>query len=389
MTSDPRPDYTLSEADANTFCTLLRAQTALGPAQTSPGQAQFWAFFAALDVLAYPYGPITNTQLKGWTDKPFAALLQTTQTCYGTDAAGLYVLYSYAQFSVCCSGEYNRPSGRCGRLGYPNDYRQRGGMEPTWDMAKGLPMSAPWDWFATAVGLWKPPGARPDLFKALNADVNNFNDALKAAGHSTPTIALVKGWNGTCPDWASVVRFEQSLFDPKNWTDSQSLVKNLAGTGLWQEQSQAFTSLLKLTSLNSDAYFFLLHLLIALGTSTSGDQQAAQKLVSAIASSPEYPNDTFINQLVYLVLMYLADPMGNFAWTNAELQAEMSLLEGLVVNQDPASQAIRTSLAQHQRVRALTLSYPMQDPYAPGVGFTQRVSDTLFALDKARYTPNQ
>ena len=230
---------------------------------------------------------------------------------------------------------------------------------------------------------------RATFFTALNADVNNFNDALKAAGHSTPTIALMNGWGGTCPDPSSVVRFEQSLFDPKNWTDSQSLVTNLVGTGVWQEQSQAFTGLLKPTSLKSEAYFFLLHLLIALGTSTPSDQQAAEKLVSASASSPEYPNDTFINQLVYLVLMYLNDPMGNFAWTNAQLQAEISLLEALVVNQDPASQAIRTSLAQHQRFLRTDASYPMQDPYAPGVGFTQRVTDTLFALDKARYTPNQ
>ncbi len=387
---DPSPDYTLSEADANTFCTLLQAQNALGPAQTSPAQAQFWAFFAAVDVLAYPYGPITNTQLKGWTDKPFAALLQTTKTCYGTDAAGLCVLYSYAQFTVCCITDPAWPNEPCGNLGFPNDYAQRGGKWPTWDESKGLTDASPWNWFAGGgTGLWKPPGVRATFFTALNADVNNFNDALKAAGHSTPTIALMNGWGGTCPDPSSVVRFEQSLFDPKNWTDSQSLVTNLVGTGVWQEQSQAFTGLLKPTSLKSEAYFFLLHLLIALGTSTPSDQQAAEKLVSASASSPEYPNDTFINQLVYLVLMYLNDPMGNFAWTNAQLQAEISLLEALVVNQDPASQAIRTSLAQHQRFLRTDASYPMQDPYAPGVGFTQRVTDTLFALDKARYTPNQ
>ena len=135
---DPSPDYTLSEADANTFCTLLQAQNALGPAQTSPAQAQFWAFFAAVDVLAYPYGPITNTQLKGWTDKPFAALLQTTKTCYGTDAAGLCVLYSYAQFTVCCITDPAWPNEPCGNLGFPNDYAQRGGKWPTWDESKGL-----------------------------------------------------------------------------------------------------------------------------------------------------------------------------------------------------------------------------------------------------------
>ena len=149
MTSDPRPDYTLSEADANTFCTLLQAQNALGPAQTSPAQAQFWAFFAAVDVLAYPYGPITNTQLKGWTDKPFAALLQTTQTCYGTDAAGLYVpVFVRPVHRVLHHVDPAWPNGPCGNLGFPNDYAPKRREWPTWDESKGLTMSSPWNWFA-------------------------------------------------------------------------------------------------------------------------------------------------------------------------------------------------------------------------------------------------
>ena len=80
--------------------------------------------------------------------------------------------------------------------------------------------------------------------------------------------------------------------------------------------------------------------------------------------------------------------MGNFAWTNSELQAEIVLLEGLVTSQDPASQAVHTSLTKDLAVLRTDTAYPMQDPYSPSIGFTQRMTDTLFALDKARYTLN-
>ena len=141
-------------------------------------------------------------------------------------------------------------------------------------------------------------GIAGGFFDALNKDVNVLNEALHAAGHEIPAIALFSGSGGTRPDPASVQQYEQSLFDPKNWTDSQAFVQNLVATGIWQAQSQTLTALLQPTSLTADSYFFLLHLLIALCTSTAADQQLAQKVVSASTTSPEYPNDTFINQVV-------------------------------------------------------------------------------------------
>ncbi|MGN6814012.1 MAG: hypothetical protein ACTHMP_24350 [Thermomicrobiales bacterium] len=379
--------YTLTGADSSAFCSLVQAQSALGPARPTPGQADFWAFFAAINALAYDrYRHITNALLQGWADKLYAAMLQT-QTNYKIDAAGMYVLYAYAQFAASCFDPNNPyPNDSCGQQGFPTDWQQRGGQWPTYDDSKGLPEASPWDWFATAVGLWKPPGSPASFFNALNQDVNVLNDALKAAGQNTSTVALFVGWHGTSPDVASVQQFEQSRFDPANWTNSGTFVQNLAGTNLWTAQSQTATALLQPSTLPADAYFFLLHLLLALPTSTAKDQQLAQQIVSASASSQEYPNDTFINQLVYLALMYLADPLGNFAWTNAQLIAETTLLSGAITCPDPASQAIRDSLARHQRVLQTDASYPLQDPYSPAIGFTQRQTDTLFALDKARQT---
>ncbi len=386
-------DFTLTGPDSSALCALIQAQSAVGPAQLSPTQAQFWAFFGAIDSLAYDhYQPITNAKVKGWMDKLFATLLQT-QTCYGINAAGLYVLYAYAQYVGSCYPYSNSPDdpGNCVN-GYPTNWGQRGGRAPNidWGTFK-VPETHPWsDFFCTPYGAgWFPPAAPDSFYQALSTNMVALNTAVVATpGSNTSTVAMCKGYGGSSPDLGSVQQFEQSRFDPRNWTDSETFVQNLINTGLWQEQSSAVTALLEPTTLSADDYFFLLHLLMALGTSTANDQRLADQIVSAVATSPEYPNDTLINQLVYLALMYLADPYGNFAWTNAQLQAEMDLLAGAITSPDPASQAIHTSLAQHKRVLQVDASYPMQDPYSPAIGITTRKTDTLAALDAARKTVN-
>src|SRR5215216_2699883 len=133
-------DYTLTANDASAFAALLQAENALGPARAAPGQAQFWAFFAAIDAIAYDhYRFITNAQVKGWVDKLFTPLLNT-KTSYGIDAAGMYVLYAYSQFTATCFTPDNPyPQDRCGQQGFPLDWEQRGGRWPTYDDSKGLP----------------------------------------------------------------------------------------------------------------------------------------------------------------------------------------------------------------------------------------------------------
>ena len=87
---------------------------------------------------------------------------------------------------------------------------------------------------------------------------------------------------------------------------------------------------------------------------------------------------------MYLTLIHLADPLGAFGWNNQQLQSALKDLEGAAPGQDPVSVAIRTSLVAHGKVLNTDSAYPMQDPYCPSVGFNQRKTDTLFALDKAR-----
>ena len=375
--------YVLTGADSSAFCTLIQAESALGPAQQTPGQANFWAFFGAIDTFSYnAYTQITNALLKGWVDKLYPPLLQT-QTNYGIDAAGMYVLYVYSEFTKASFTAADYEPDNTSIVDFWIDH---GGKDADFG-PHYLPNATPWGWFGySGTGMWRPPAAPDNFYQALPKDVNILNAALQTAGTSTATVAFFAGYGGTIPDPASLVQFEQSRFDPANWTNSGTFVQNLASANLWTAQSQTATALLQPPTLPADAYFFLLHLLMTLPTGASAAQQLAQQIVSASASSQEYPNDTFINQLVYLTLMYLADPLGNFAWTNAQLIAETTLLGGAITRPDPASQAIRASLARHQRVLQTDASYPLQDPYSPAIGFTQRQTDTLFALDKARQT---
>jgi hypothetical protein len=81
--------------------------------------------------------------------------------------------------------------------------------------------------------------------------------------------------------------------------------------------------------------------------------------------------------------------MGEFAWTNAQLQNMLNGIHGVILAKTPASLAIKTSLEHHLKVLTTDSAYPMQDPYNPGFGFSQRKTDTLYALAQARAAVNK
>lgn len=382
-------DHTLTVDDTAAFAALLRAQGALGPARTAPGQAQFLAFFEAIDTFAYnAYTRITNPRLEGWVDQLYAPLIGT-RTCYGISAAGMYVLYVYAQFTKACF-RHGAP------VHWPTDqtiidyWHSRGGREPcpSFFGTHFLPSANPWNFFGTSgTGMWKPPAQPMAFLDAMSKDIDILNAALQAAGKCTSTVALfIDEGLGTCTEPECVVEFEQSRFDPAHWTDAGTFTANLARAPLWQEQRDDVTGMLRPEALDGDDYLFLLYLLVALSSGDARNRQLAQRIACADASSSEYPNDTFANLLVYLTLLNLADPAGDYAWTNTQLQAHVATLVGAVTGTDPASQALKAALTRHGKVLRSDTSYPMHDPYCPSVGFNRRVSDTLFALDEARAT---
>ena len=161
-----------------------------------------------------------------------------------------------------------------------------------------------------------------------------------------------------------------------------------------QEQGPMTKSLMQAQTLTPDDYFFMLHFLMLLNNSDTAAQSTAREVIELECSTRARPNDTFINQLVYLSLMRHADPDGPFDWKSAQLPGLLDLTtyggDGwlAVLGNDPASTAIQDAFAHQMKILNSDVAYPMQDPYSD-VTFDDRMSDTLAALDKARATWNQ
>ena len=84
-----------------------------------------------------------------------------------------------------------------------------------------------------------------------------------------------------------------------------------------------------------------LYLLIAMVNAASPEDRARGARIATLpCSSPELPNDTFASQLTYYWLMAMADPLGSFTFTNAQLEPMLATLSGAVTNQDPGSQLL-------------------------------------------------
>lgn len=369
-------DFTVTTADIAALRALVKLQNDTGPGMPPPGQAQLWDLFGVINDMAYDhYRLATNAQLKSWMDAIFNALIQT-QTCYKVNGAGLYVLYMYYQYCTSMSEYYPGE--------FPPGGPSRGGIRD-FDNLEDKATGPPWLFFAGTNRTWYIPGAHAAFFDSIHANVDAINTELTASRDKADTnIVWLERHGGTRKSLDEVLQFQKSRFDLANWTDSYTLVQNLQKTTIWQEQSGTVTNLLKEPTLTADAYFFLLHLLIGLGTSNQTDRQLAQKIVSVPADSMEYPNDTFSNQLVYLTLMYFADPLGDFGYDNTQLQGVLNDLSGAIVSTDPASAAIKQSLTKSIKILHSDSSYPMTDPYNPNIGFNTRQSDTLAALDSAR-----
>ncbi|HEU5328006.1 MAG TPA: hypothetical protein VFU78_07930 [Thermomicrobiales bacterium] len=345
---------------------LLTFQGAYGVGVKQLATVDAGNYFGSLNSLAGVNAQLQNPQFQGWYNQLYT-LLMATNTVYHQPFPALYIVYAYTPFCDVNMVLNSAWKGYWSTFlhGYAytidgNDVTINPWGQETWLLH--LPPRP------TAPAVWK---------QATDNLLTKWGDAPPAN-----ILHLGTGGSGGFTYDAATYTFQQSVL--ANWSDFAQVAVTTAP--MWQAQQSTMTALLQQTALTADAYFFLLHLLIALPTGATSAQQLAQRIVSASATSQEYPNDTFINQLVYLAMLYLADPLGAYGWNNAQLQAVLQALEGAILASDSASAAIKGSLVQHGKVLYSDSAYPMQDPYSPNIGFTQRKSDTLFALDKARQT---
>ncbi len=184
------------------------------------------------------------------------------------------------------------------------------------------------------------------------------------------------GWS----DGLAAAAFAQQILN--GWTDFPKLQQTTAD--VWTAQLETAHALLRAPDLTAEDYFFLLHLLFALTTGDLPTRHLAETIAQTDAPSRALPNENFINQLIYLVLMMLADPFGSRAWPSPKLQQLIANLQGMAVGTDDASRLIQTGLDSFAK-KLTVAGYPVQDPFVSG-NLGDRQSDTLGALDAARKT---
>lgn len=170
------------------------------------------------------------------------------------------------------------------------------------------------------------------------------------------------------------------------WTEKSSAI---AKTKLiCTAQKTDLQTLQSLTSMDSRSYLFLLHLLIGLSTGNAKMTSFVNKLVVAKADTDAYPEEKFINQLTYFVLMYLGDarePDEKYGWNNGQLQAFVRDLKNVIYTGDgasPGALAIAKSLDLQLRLLASISSYPLIDPES-SLSLSERKTSTRAALNKA------
>jgi hypothetical protein len=166
------------------------------------------------------------------------------------------------------------------------------------------------------------------------------------------------------------------------WTDFPNVQSATAPA--WTLLAKATKTLLADTAaLTGDQYLYLFHLLMALASGDAESARLADNIMKTDAPSDEYPKEIFINQLVYLILMNLGDPLGR-AEPHAQLQQFVSDYSG-VLGSSNAGKLIAASLDHYRKLLQADSAYPLQDSFAAKyVSFSQRQSDTGGALDAAR-----
>ncbi|HZV71085.1 MAG TPA: hypothetical protein VFG10_16135 [Saprospiraceae bacterium] len=361
-------EYVLTLEDLPNMHMLMHLQNRLGSGTARTSSDDTPEYFRCMMNLGWLYPKVKNAKLKSLYDALFTTLKPVTNQAQMTLVSQYY---DYCQRSAIAPPPTDQPmfSG-CSAESYPWRnywYTFRHGFCYSWrcdDQADQYQTNQYW------------PGV-------LLPDHTEWRAQLQAVltswGDTPPTTYIELGAkleDKTVPATSSKTKLD--TWSGENQMPAKAIAPfETAVNGI-------ITSILKETSLSPDSYFFLLHLIIGLATSNTVDHQRATKIVKCITSSNEYPNDAFINQLMYMILMILIDPIGTYRFNHDQLKAAMNDLLSAITSTDETSKMIIQSIQNSLAILNADPSYPMQDPYNPSIGFNTRKADTLEALDGAR-----
>lgn len=420
-------DWWLAADELAAVRAMLATQSLLGQAAPKFTASSISELMKRIDTLSDQYPHLVSPSFKKWVDDLYALLAATDTVVYGQKFPALYLTWEVSQFPFNPPSETvwvtkdaplqknpggpNNPAGsslkpsriqvevrldshspssiQVGDLQYPLGFYGRGVYPAFRNSCK---INYLWEHEIGNEAVqgssrepWTPPAYPPAWQVALTNLMKTWDDVLARTDWYSATLKgdippqKVFPWGAGFDDY---VQKHLAVLDPKSWTDVEGLKDGVAR--VWRSQlAEARQVLAHPEALPSEAYFYLLHLLIVLRNGNDDCQTLAANTLLLPCSSPEYPNDTFVNQIVYAALMNVADPNGAYAWDSSQRLQMLQGLRSLVVGEDPATGALQASLASHIATQNTDSAYPMQDPNT-NVAFDERKTDTLAALDKSR-----
>jgi len=238
-----------------------------------------------------------------------------------------------------------------------------------------------WCKFINKSGLYIPPAS-------LHPSIPEFDGKIKKE-----MVRILNDWGEYPPhtdimvcdnhfDREQAAKFAEAVLDKWWSTNNNSTV--LFSKFLAAQRLKTTDLIVDGLPFPAGIYFYILHLLIGLCTIKKEDQLLALKIITITTTSEENPGDTFIDHLIYISMMYLADPIGSFRLNHTQIIQLLNDTIACITGKDESSKAIIKSIKHHLSIIEANPSYPMQDPKNPEIGFNTRYADTLSALDDAR-----
>ncbi|SEW36467.1 hypothetical protein SAMN05428988_4500 [Chitinophaga sp. YR573] len=360
MHNDTQTEYALVSSELPSLRVMLIFQNTFQ--LTTPMTSEdIKKFFTMVEWLSGNYPDVKNSQCLIWYNSFFNGLVTVDKVDI------MYQVFKYRRY-VHDTGIDNCPYYRGETKWYNWWYTYHHGWK-YWDQDDQDTITDP------GVGL---PG-HPANWRTM-ADT-----LLMAWGDSNPSETYInKGVSNLLKGVNEVHASEDKVMN--NWTGISTVTGSISS--LWSKQKADLVALKALTTMDNKSYLFLLHLLIGLATGDTKMTTFVNKLVVVNTSTEAYPNEKFINQLTYFVLMYLGDIRETdvkYGWNNEQLQTFVRDLISVInktTSASPGSTAIVASLNLQLGLLSTISYYPLIDPES-SQPLSERKSDTRAALNRA------
>ena len=350
-------DYSIRPEELGALRQLLSFQSRFGTKKIA--EIDYGNYLGIVEQLALVSNQLKNPTLQTWIDTLYTGITAIT------DFDKMFVVFCYWRF--------------CGSDPEPNESYEKHYSQDWTGMWFCFTRS--WRYrdtgdFDNWVGGCYPNIPAPAVWKTKN-------DALRNTWFDNPPPSLIdKGIGSLAMNLYQRCRgVEQKLLDAWWKQIGQSVESNKS---MWTKQMELFTSMKgpnNTTVYTASDYFFLFHLLIALPT--KGDSSARlENFIKQSNSSMDYENETFINHLIFLVMLFLANPNGTYKYNNAQLKDFVKISQDIIHTNTKLDEALKSGLAKN----LIRLTTDSHYPYVTD-NYDERVLSTLGVLNAMKLSP--